>query len=37
MPKSVHRYELDKDSTSIRKHPSTNLVTQIKRLMVDKS
>ena len=37
MLKSVHRYELDKDSTLIWKIPLTNLVPQIKRLMVDES
>ena len=37
VPKSVHHYELDKDSTSIWKLPLTNLVPQIKRLMVNES
>ena len=35
MPKSVLLYELDKDSTLIWKLPLANLVSQIKRLMVD--
>ena len=37
VPKSVLRYELDKDSTSNWKLPLTNLVPQIKWLMVDES
>ena len=37
MPQSVLRNELDKDSTSIWKLPLTNLVPQIKRLMVDEN
>ena len=35
MPKSVLHYELDEVSTLNRKLPLTNLVPQIKRLMVD--
>ena len=35
VPKFVLRYELDKGSTSVWKVPLTNLVPQIKRLMVD--
>ena len=34
VPKSVLCYELDKDITSIWKLPLTNLVPEIKRLMV---
>ena len=34
VPKSVLCYELDKDSTSNWKLPSTNLVPQIKRLRI---
>ena len=34
MPKSVLRYELEKDSTLNWKLPLTNVVPQIKRLMV---
>ena len=37
MPKSVLCYELEKDSTLDWKLPLTNLVSQIKRLMVDES
>ena len=37
MPKSGLCYELDKDSTSNWKLPLTNVVPQIKRLMVDES
>ena len=35
MPKSVLRYELDKDNNSNWKLPLTIFVPQIKRLMVD--
>ena len=37
MPKSVVRYELDKDSTSNWKFPLTNVVPEIKRLIVNYS
>ena len=37
VPKSVLCYELDKDSTLNWKLPLTNVVPQIKKLMVDES